>query len=409
MEPVEAPPENSSFHFDPDDLAYIADPYPTYKYLRENAPAYWWPAIPAWLFSRYDDVVAILRDPRFSLDFQDWALAPPRVETERTEFERLMAKALFTLPPPEHARIRKLVGRVFTPRSLEWVRQPVQALVDASLRDASAGEVFDVARHLAEPLPLRTIAAMMAIPADLEKAFLLFGDSVGRAARPGIEDGERERLLAPLAEGLELMRTVIGERRRAPGRDVLSALTLVRDGDERIGDDEIISLLISIITAGIETAAHLICFTVLTLLRHPDQLALLRREAGLMRNTLDEVLRYDSFPKNGVARFALAEVEMRGVTIEKGQMVFPLLPSAMRDPEVFPNPDVFDIRRDQGANVSFGTGNHHCIGAPLARMQGEVAVGTLLARFPDLTLAGEPRFERHPLLRKMAALPVRLA
>jgi cytochrome P450 enzyme len=397
-----------AFRFDPDDPAYIANPYPTYRYLRENAPAYYWPAVPAWVFSRYDDVVAILRDVRFSMDFQDWGHAPPRGESECSEFERLIAKALFTLPPAEHARIRKLVGKAFTPRAIERIRPAVQEIVDQRLRRAEDAEIYDVARDFADTIPLRGIAAMLAIPAELDAPFLRLGESVSQGARPGLDPDARDRVLAPFAEGLEVLRNLIEERRRAPGEDVLSALVQVRDRDDRLTSDEIIELVMAVITAGTDTVAHLICFAVLTLLRHPEQLALLRREPRLLRNALDETLRYDSFAKNGVARFSLAQVEMRGVTIEKGDMVFPLVPAAMRDPDVFPDPDTFDIRRDQTANVAFGTGVHHCIGAPLARLEGEVAVGTLLERFPALALAGEPTYLPHPLVRKMASLRVRL-
>src|SRR5262249_686168 len=133
------------------------------------------------------------------------------------------------------------------------------------------------------------------------------------------------------------------------------------------------------------------------------------REPGLLRNAIEEALRYDSFGKNGVARFAIDDVPIRDVTIAKGQMVFPLLPAALRDPAVFPDPDVFDIRRDQTDNIMFGTGLHHWIGSALARLESEVAVSTLLARFPAMMLAGKPRFVPHPLVRKIASLPVRLA
>jgi cytochrome P450 enzyme len=249
---------------------------------------------------------------------------------------------------------------------------------------------------------------MLGIPAELDPQFRRFGESVSRAARPGLDPDERDRVLVPFDDGLAMLRALIDERRRHPGTDVLSGLIEVRDRDDRLTGDEIIELVMAVITAGTETVAHLICFAVLTLLRHSDQLALLRREPSLLRTALEETLRYDSFAKNGVARFALDEVPIRGVTITKGQMVFPLLPAALRDPDVFPNADTFDIRRDQTANVTFGTGLHHCIGAALARLEGEAAVGTLLERFPAMALAGEPRFLPHPLLRKMASLPVRL-
>jgi cytochrome P450 enzyme len=396
------------FEFDPDDLAYIENPYPTYRYLREQAPTYWWPTGRAWVFSRYADVVAILRDPRFSMDFQDWEHGQRCPEAKVSEFGRLIAKALFTLPPSEHSRVRRLAGRAFTPRALEWVRGPAQAIVDAHLRGPEAASTFDVVRQFAEPIPLRVIGAMLGMTNELETPFLRFGESVSGAARPGLEPKDQDRVLAPFPDALAVLRRVIDERRRQPGNDVLSALTQIRDRDDRLTDDEIIELVMALITAGTETVTHLICFTVLTLLRHPDQLALLRREPTLMRAALDEVLRYDSFPKNGVARFALDDVEIRGVTIKKGQMVFPLLSAALRDPDVFADPEVFDIRRVQIDNVAFGTGLHHCIGAPLARLESEIAVATLLDRFPALSLAGKPVYARHPLLRKMTSLPVRL-
>jgi len=163
-----AGPANSQpFQFNPDDLAYIENPYPTYRYLREHVPAYWWEAGRAWVFSRYADVVAILREPRFSMDFQDWEHAQRRSGGEESEFGRLIAKALFTLPPGEHARVRRLVGRVFTPRALEWVREPTQTIVDAHLPDAKRTTTFDLAREFADPIPLRVIGAMLDMTGEL--------------------------------------------------------------------------------------------------------------------------------------------------------------------------------------------------------------------------------------------------
>jgi cytochrome P450 len=281
-------------------------------------------------------------------------------------------------------------------------------VVDASVRRADEGAVFNLALDFAETIPVRAIGLMLGVPPDQADCFLRFGESVSNTARPGIAQDERDRLLLPFDDGLRLLRELIRRRREQPGTDVLSALAAARERGDGLGDDEIIELVMSLITAGTETSAHLICFGVLSLLRHPDQLALLRREPGLMRTAIDEILRYDSFAKNGVARFALQEAEIGGVTIAKGQMVFPLLAAALRDPEVFPDPDVFDIRRDPSSNIAFGTGPHHCIGAPLARLQGEVALATLVTRYPALSLAGEPTFVNDPLLRKMSWLPVRL-
>lgn len=394
--------------FNPDDPEYIRNPYPTYRLLRERAPAYWWAEGRAWVFSRYHDVVAILRDSRFSLDIRDWEHAQVQSESDSSEFERLTAKALFTLPPAEQQRVRRLSRRAFTPRALEWLRDAVQAVVDARLQQAEPAGTLDLAQEFAETIPVRVIGLMLGVPPAAADCFGRFGAGVSDTARPGVSQADRQRLAQAFDDGLTLLRELIAARRAAPQDDVLSALVSARDGEDRLSEEEILALVLSLITAGTETSAHLICFGVLSLLRHPDQLALLRREPGLMRSAIDEILRYDSFGKNGVARFALQEAEIRGVTITKGQMVFPLLPSALRDPEVFPDPDVFDIRRDPTENIAFGIGLHHCIGAPLARLQGEVALTTLIQRYPGLALAGEPTFVNDPLLRKMAALPVRL-
>jgi cytochrome P450 len=154
---------------------------------------------------------------------------------------------------------------------------------------------------------------------------------------------------------------------------------------------------------------HLLCFATYNFLRHPDQLALVKADPSLMRGALEEVLRFDSFGKNGVPRFVTEETELGGVRLRKGQMIYPHLPAALRDPDAFPNPDTFDVRRDRVANISFGTGPHHCIGAALARLEGELAMGSLFARFPTLALAGEPQFAPHPFMRKMESLPLRIA
>lgn len=396
------------FEFDPDDLAYIEDPHPTYQYLREHAPTYFWPTGRAWIFSRYDDVVAILRDPRFSMDFRDWEHAGHRSDEETSEFGRLAANALFTLPPREHARIRRLVSRVFTPRALEWVRSEVQGIVDATLRRVDGSPTLDIACEFADRIPLCTISAMFGVPAEHEALFLRFGESVSRGARPGLDPEELKRVLAPFGEGLVMLRALIEERRERPGRDMLSALVAVHAADDRLSDDEIIELVMAVITAGTDTVTHFICFAVLTLLRHPEQLTLLRREPALLSGALAESLRYDHFSKNGVARFALDDVPINGVTIGRGQMVFPLLAAALRDPAVFPDADRFDIRRDQTASVAFGTGLHHCVAVALAQLQGEVSVGTLLNRFPAWALAAEPRFLVSPQVRTIASLPVQL-
>ena len=397
---------SSPFVFDPEDPEYTKDPYPTYRRLHEQAPAYHWAAAHAWVFSRYHDVVAIMRDRRFSLNFEDWEFAVRRPEAKRSDFERLMQKGLFALPPEGHTRIRKLVSPAFTPRAIEGMRGAVQQIVDATLADV--GVELDIASAFADSIPLRAISTILGIPAAMDATFRRFGQSLIDATQPRLTEEERARILEPFAEGLALLHEVIAERRRRPGDDLLSALIAAHDDGDRLDRDELVALVMALISAGGETTTHLICFAVATLLRHPAELAILRADPSLWRNALDECLRFDNFGKNGLPRFATEELQVRGVVIRKGQLVYPHLPAALRDPDVFAEPDRFDIRREQYANITFGTGPHHCIGAALARLEGQVAVGTLLTRFPALGLAGEPVFAPHPFLRKMSSLPVRL-
>jgi cytochrome P450 len=397
----------ATFEFNPDDPDYTRNPYPTYAYLRQHGP-YYWAKHDAWVFTRYEHVATLMRERRFSLNWRDWEHAPP-LEGEQHEYDRLMARGLFSVPAEDHMRLRKLVSPAFTPRAIESMRAGVQQIVDEALTQVVPVDgAFDVT-ELAEHIPLRAISTVLRIPRAHDPTFRRFGIAVIDAINPHLTPEERARVLEPFPEGVALLRTLIEERRRDPGPDVLSALIQAEEAGDRLSHDELISLVMGLVSAGAETTVHLICFAAYTLLRHPDQLALLKADPSLLRPALDEVLRFDSFGKNGVARFATEETELGGARLRKGQMIYAHLPAALRDPEVFPEPDRFDIRRDRVANIAFGSGPHHCVGAALARLEGELAVGALLARFPTLALAGEPTFAPHAFLRKMQSLPLRVA
>jgi cytochrome P450 len=289
------------------------------------------------------------------------------------------------------------------------MRDGVQKIVDEALALIEPVDGTFNVTHFADYIPLRGISTVLGIPPEHDPTFRRFGQSVVDANNPAQTPEERVRALAPFGEGAELLRKLIEERRRDPGPDVLSTLIQAEEAGERLSHDELIALVMALISAGSETTVHLICFATYNLLRHPEQLALVKADPALMRNALDEVLRFDSFGKNGVPRFAVEATELSGVQLRKGQMVYPHLPAALRDSDVFPDAGTFDIRRDRIANISFGTGPHHCVGAALARIEGELAVAGLLSRFPTLQLAGEPVYAPHAFLRKMEVLPLRLA
>jgi cytochrome P450 len=411
MSPSSAPPVSDAqpFRFDPHAPGYDANPYPTYRYLREHAPVYWWEQAHAWIFSRYDDVIAILRDRRFTHEFHAWEHAPPpRPEAELSELDKMLKNGLFQLSDTDHDRVRKIISPAFTPRAVERMRHNVQRIVDEAIAKIADRETVNIAADYAEHIPLRAIGSVLGVPAEFERCFRDFANAVVQNNDPLLSPEERREVVKDAPPGIAMLHELIEERRRHPADDMLSDLIRAEEEGQRLRRDELVSLVGALIAAGSETTVHLICFAVLNLLRHPDQLRVVLAEPELWRNALEEVLRFDSFGKNGVPRFAREDIQVGGATVRKGQMVYPMLSSALRDPAVFVDADVFDVRRDQTHNITFGSGPHFCIGAALARLEGQVAMHTLFTRFPGMQLASEPIYARHSFIRRMSHLEVRL-
>jgi cytochrome P450 enzyme len=395
--------------FHPEDPAYIEDPYPTYRRLREEAPRYHWAVADAWIVSRYEEVVAVMRDPRLTLSRAAWEHAPRPAEGATPDaFQRLMSRMLFQLSERDHTRVRKLASPAFTPRAVEAMRGRTERIVDDLLARCEGRAEIDVMADLAAHVPVRVIGAVLGIPAHFEASFRAFAAAMVELINPWLPPEEAARALAVIPEGLALLEELVAERRRARSDDLLSTLIHHEEDGERLTTEELLSLVGAIVIAGAETTTHLIAFAVWNLLRHPDQLALLRAEPDLLRNAIEEVLRFDSFGKLGNPRYALEPYPLGDVTLRPGQMIIALLPAALRDPSVFPDPDRFDMRRDTLRSTTFGSGAHFCMGAALARLEGEVAVGRLLRAFPRLALAGPPTYAPHVSMRCMARLPVRL-
>jgi cytochrome P450 len=396
--------------FDPFAPGFDANPHAVLRALREADPVHWWAGGRAWLVTRYDDVEACLRDRRLSTDYRDWEHAAPRKAGEPpTALQRLMDGGLFSMPEADHVRVRRLVSPTFTPRGVEKLRAATQQIVDDALAAAGArpGEPFDVARDFAERVPLRVIGTMVGVQERDEASFRRFASAVVEAVNsPWLSHEQMQERLAVLPEGVAMLEGLIEERRRRPTDDLLSGLVAAEEAGDRLSNAELISLVAVLIVAGSETTVHLIDFGVLTLLRHPEQLRLVLDDPALLKNAIEEILRYDLFGKVGLMRFAREDFALRDRPIRKGQMVAVSITSALRDPAAFPEPDRFDVRRDNAASIAFGVGAHHCLGAWLARLEGQVALSTLLTRFPHMRLAGEPTFGRHASVRKMETLPV---
>jgi cytochrome P450 len=311
--------------------------------------------------------------------------------------------------PPDHTRLRSLVNRAFTPRVIEGMRGQIQAVVDRLLDRVERRGHMDVIADLAYPLPVTVICDMLGVPVgDHEQMRDWSSDIIRSLDAIGIpsDDSVVERGRVGRRGIAEYFRALLPERRRHPRADLLSSLIAVEEQDDRLTEGELLATCVLLFIAGHETTVNLIGNGTLALLRHPDQLARLRREPGLVPNAVEELLRYDS-PVQRTARIAIEDVEVAGQPIAKGTMVVTALGAANRDPAQFPDPDRLDVARKEPRHISFGYGIHFCLGAPLARVEGQLALGTLLRRAPGLALAEpSPEWRESSVLRGLKRLRV---
>jgi cytochrome P450 len=399
------------FVVNPNDPQYIADPYPTYRTLRENAPVYQWPMLHAIVFSRYHDVKALLSDRRLTSDPKYWEFVQPdRIGPEHAEFRELRARDLVHLSNRDHDRVRKLATSALTRRSVEKMRDDIQRIVDTTLQSTVQNGTVDV-RDFAEIIPLQVIGGFFNIPpGELQQEFKAFATALLETLDPMTPPEAIAEPLSHMPRWIGMFRDLIADRRKNPiADDFLSQLISARDEGDKLSEQEMLSLLYILIVGGTETTVHAICFAIRALLKHPGELALLQNDPSLLRNAVEESLRFDFLLKIGVPKFAPENMEIRGVSIAKGQMLIPLMGSAMHDPEVFPDPERFDIRRDVSQTLPFSIGPHFCLGAALARLTLDTTVHTVVQRFPGMKLLSEPVFEPHYVARPMKGLRVQLA
>jgi len=398
---------------------FFADPYPLYAGLRRSQPVFQIP-IPAdvgagvFLLTRYADVQQALKDPRFSADRR----RADAVKRNRERFppdllgDESLFRSLLTMDPPDHTRVRGLVSKAFTPRRVATLRPRIEAITRELLAPAVVHGRFDLMAVLAAPLPAIVIAELLGVPAEDHPRFREWAReiiSVGADVTTSGPDPSRfRRGFDPLAAYL---REVIAARRRAPQDDLISALVLAQEDRDALSDAELLTTAVLLLLAGHETTTNLIGNGTLALLRHPAELARLRAEPTslpLLRNAIEEMLRFDS-PVQGTVRVASEALTLGGVAIGKGALVVCGIGAANRDPAEFPEPDRFDVARSEIRHLSFGLGTHFCLGATLARLEAEIAFGALLEACPTLALdADTVEHRRHPVLRGVLALPVRV-
>ncbi len=386
--------------------AFAADPHGAAAAHRPTSAAGYDGDFQAWTVLRHADVSALLRDPALKKD--------PAVAADGLYTQVLLAgeRSMLFMDDPDHRRLRGLVSQAFTRRATESNRPLLQATVDDLLDAmATADGPVDLITSLATPFPITVIAEILGVdPADHDD-FKRWSDDGALSFDPMLPPDVAERVAQSAAELHTYLAEAINARREAPGDDLISALLIVQDADgSQLSDDEAIGAIGLLLQAGNVTTTDLIGNGVLALLQHPEQLDALLADPSLITNAVEEMLRFDP-PVVATDRIATADFEVGGCPVTKGQWLWPLLTSANRDPAAHPDPDRFDIQRTDTNHVSFGGGAHLCLGAPLARMEAQIAIGSLLARFPRIRLAEPtepPRFKSVPGFRGLAELNVLL-
>ncbi|WP_455356882.1 cytochrome P450 family protein [Streptomyces sp. SYSU K217416] len=393
-----------------DDPAFVADPYPLYRQLREDGPvrrAVIAGGLEAWVVTRYEEGLAALSDPRLSSDIRD--ASDPRLirQLPRTERESMLSNMLRS-DPPDHTRLRRLVSKAFTARRVTDLRPRIQEIADQLLDAVAPAGRAELIADFALPLPVTVISELLGVPVEDRYDFQRWTDDMllrgAELPDPAVVDEAWQRMRSYLTKLLET-------KRARPGDDLLSALITARDEEQRLTEDELIAMAFLLLVAGYVTTVNLIGGGIAALLAHPGHLELLRDDPSLLPGAIEEFLRYDGPVSPGIARFAREDVEIAGVTVPRGATVLIASAIADRDPARFPDPDRLDITRQDNAHLAFGHGIHYCLGAPLARLEGQIAIGTALHRLPGLTLdvrPGELRW-RPGGLRGPAHLPVTFA
>ena len=403
MSEATAPGASQVFYFNPWDENFRANPYPHYKPLLAGPPRIIDLFGPTGMVTRYADVMAVLRDhAHFSSERPRDPSEPPN------EGPFAGARTMLFSDPPTHTRLRRLVSRDFTPRRIRELEPRIREIAKNLIDRAQRKGELDVMSGFANALPVMVIAEMLGVPPDHYEQFKHWSDTVvsGDNTLPGTP------LPPEFHAAIKALRGYFAEeierRRKNPGADLISALVAAHDDAEAMNADELLAFVLLLLLAGNETTTNLIGNGMLALGRNPAQMNLLRQRPELMARAIEEILRYDG-PVQSTVRFTKEDLNLGGTNLPANQGCFIILAAANRDPAQFEDPDRFDITREPRDHVAFGEGIHFCIGAPLARMEGAIAIGSMLARFPRLRLkdpAMKPAYKGSYFLRGLESLPV---
>lgn len=387
--------DTSTWTFDWRSPDFLADPYPHYRRLRETDPVHWNAARDGWQLFRYADMVEVLRDDeRFSAE-----RGPQPVGNDAP-------RSMLGSDPPDHTRLRTLVNKAFTARTIRQLTGRIHDVVDELLVGIADRGEMEAINEFAYPLPITVIAEMLGVPASDRDFFREQSQKIAVALGPIDDMQVGLQAMDGRNHLVEYFNELIPKRKDSPSDDVLTALLQAEEAGDFLTHGELLAMLLLLLVAGHETTVNLIGNGLLALLRNPNQLERLRTEEGIERQAVEELLRYDS-PVQMTGRMAKVDLEIGGKPIRAGQSVSTIVASANRDPHQFPDPDSLDLTREPCNHLSFSAGIHFCLGAQLARLEGQIALSTAVRRFPNLKLATDDlRYRPAPILRGLEALPV---
>jgi pimeloyl-[acyl-carrier protein] synthase len=384
---------------------FHANPYPSYRRLREEDPVHASP-LGIWVLTRYEDAVMVLRDARFGregiAELQEARLGAARSRPKNS-------RDMLFRDPPDHTRLRSLVSRAFTPRVVEEMRPHIQEIVDGLLDRVEGSGGMDVIEDLAYPLPVRVICEMLGVPTSDQEVFRQWSADIARSLDAALfpaDSGVGTRGQEASDALKEYFRSLIAVRRKHPQPDLLSGLIAAEEQGDKLTEAELLSTCVLILIAGHETTVNLIGNGLLALLGNPDQLRALANDPALIQTGVEELLRYDG-PVQRTSRMTMTDVDIGGKKIAKDSVVVAAIGAANRDPAVFADPERLDVARKDNRHIAFGFGIHFCLGASLARIEGQVAIGTLLRRMPALKLVSDiPEWRESSVLRGLKTLPI---
>lgn len=377
------------------------NPHTFYTPLRESERLFYVEGLDAWVLTTYEDALWLLKDPRFTKDSRKIYSQEEAERPAQAVMADHMRNMLMT-DPPDHTRLRSLVSKAFTPRMIEQLRPRIQQIADELLDAVQDQGQMDLIPAFAYPLPITVISEMLGIPVADRQQFRVWTQALVNA------EAQEERALA-LQQFLEYIKHLLDEKRAHPAADLVTGLVQVEENGDQLRENELISMIFLLIVAGHETTVNLIGNGTLALLQHPDQWQQIQRDPSLLPSAVEELLRYTAPVSLSDERWATEDIPLHGKLIRKGDMVVAALISANADPQHFSASDELDITRQENHHLAFGKGIHFCLGAPLARLEGQIAFGTLARRMPNLRLAEDPTqltWNNNPMLRGLKSLPV---